>query len=80
MKSGESCCDRTANHVVIETRRTRTAIRRRWQCRKHGKRWSTWEPTLCDIRPFPRKNEIILTPLLKAIGSWTNRDGPFDGA
>jgi transcriptional regulator NrdR family protein len=30
-------------HTVLETRRTKTATRRRWQCNKCGQRWTEWK-------------------------------------
>ena len=40
------CCTVRHFHRVIETRTTRKAIRRRWLCRVHRQRWTTWDSRL----------------------------------
>ena len=38
------CCEVALFHRVIETRTANNIVRRRWQCIKHGRRWTECTP------------------------------------
>ena len=62
------CCKDTTAHRVLETRRTKTHVRRRYECTLHTWRWSTatpightsvqQEPTAAAAPPKPQNRDI----------------------
>ena len=45
------CCGDRKKHRVLETRTANEVVRRRWECREHRKRWTTYSRPTASQKP-----------------------------